>query len=262
MITRKQYEGLVLPAVINIAHGIDVRKTMNEEELIEYDNWLMAYKEALSSIPELAYTIGGIGMNNVSGFKAITEEMIDIYTRKNNDYGNSFDKSLDEDGLLVSKIRLGDKYNRFSQLIKGQQQVSDESIEDTLIDMANYAIMTVKWMRNQDVQMALDLDKHDILETESSIKAGLCTIDQLPITHGADFDGDKCLEEPGIVVGYDLRNPLKVGTRVEIVDAMDRDYNGIVSRVERIVKENPGMYELVGISCVWHHNQLSVVTTK
>lgn len=82
----------------------------------------------------------------VKEFNRITDEMTAIYVRKNADYGNSFDKSLDEDGLLVSKIRLGDKYLRFCQLIKQESQVKDESIRDTLIDMANYAIMTVMWM--------------------------------------------------------------------------------------------------------------------
>lgn len=91
-------------------------------------------------------------------FQNITEGMLEVFKRKNADYGNSFDKSLDDDGLLVAKVRLGDKYNRFSQLIKQTQQVSDESLEDTLLDMANYAIMTVMWMRGQDKQLEINLD--------------------------------------------------------------------------------------------------------
>lgn len=101
-------------------------------------------------------------------FQNITEGMLEVFKRKNADYGNSFDKSLDEDGLLVAKVRLGDKYNRFSQLIKQSQQVDDESLEDTLLDMANYAIMTVMWMRGQDKQIELNLVPgkwtHDMLE--------------------------------------------------------------------------------------------------
>lgn len=87
--------------------------------------------------------------DNITHFKAITTEMLNIYDKKNRDYGNSFDKTLDEDGLLVSKIRLQDKFQRFSQLIKSEAQVKDESIRDTLVDMANYAIMTVMWMDNE-----------------------------------------------------------------------------------------------------------------
>lgn len=84
----------------------------------------------------------------------ITDELLNLYLKKNTDYGNSFDISLDDDGLLVAKIRLGDKYKRFESLLKKkQQEVIDESMRDTLIDMANYAIMTVMWMdRNQAVK--------------------------------------------------------------------------------------------------------------
>ena len=89
-------------------------------------------------------------MGNVELFKKLTVKMADLYEEKNRNYGNSFDKSLDEDGLLVSKIRLGDKFNRFSSLLKQQSNgTSDESIKDTLIDLANYAIMSVMWMENQ-----------------------------------------------------------------------------------------------------------------
>lgn len=87
-----------------------------------------------------------------SQFEGITEEMLQTFIRKNADYGGAFDVSLDDDGLLVAKIRLGDKYKRFSTLISGdgRMKVNDESLEDTLLDMANYAIMTVMWMRNQN----------------------------------------------------------------------------------------------------------------
>ena len=44
----------------------------------------------------------------------------------------------------MARIRLGDKFSRFKTLSRGgEQKVNDESIRDTLIDLANYAIMTV-----------------------------------------------------------------------------------------------------------------------
>ena len=82
-------------------------------------------------------------------FNDILLQMQDLYNRKNHDYGNSYEKSLDEDGLIVAKIRLGDKFNRFKTIIKSESEVKDESIEDTLIDMANYAVMTLTWIRNK-----------------------------------------------------------------------------------------------------------------
>lgn len=82
----------------------------------------------------------------IERFKSIQEEGLKLYTKKNHDYGDAFDKSLDEDGLVVAKIRLKDKIRRFETLLKSDALVH-ESIEDTLLDMANYAIMTISWLR-------------------------------------------------------------------------------------------------------------------
>ena len=47
--------------------------------------------------------------------------------------------------MAMPRIRLGDKLNRFKQLTRNPdaQAVRNESIRDTLIDLANYAIMTI-----------------------------------------------------------------------------------------------------------------------
>lgn len=82
-------------------------------------------------------------------FKDIAKGMIETYVRKNHDYGNSFDKSLDKFGLVASVVRIGDKMNRIESLVQKEAMVQDESIRDTLLDMANYAIMTVMWVDNQ-----------------------------------------------------------------------------------------------------------------
>lgn len=75
----------------------------------------------------------------------ICKELNALYECKNHDYGDSFHQSFLEEGLAMARIRLGDKYNRFKTLSRqdSAQQVDDESIRDTLIDLANYAIMTV-----------------------------------------------------------------------------------------------------------------------
>lgn len=99
----------------------------------------------------------------VESFKSVTSKMAETYEKKNHDYGDSFDKSLDKFGLIASVVRMGDKMNRIESLINKSIQnpaypsvsvkdvnlVKDESIKDTLLDLANYAIMTVMWMDNQ-----------------------------------------------------------------------------------------------------------------
>ena len=85
-------------------------------------------------------------VNDETRFRFIMEEMVTLYSRKNADYGDAFTESLDEDGLLVSKIRIKDKLNRFSQLISNDALVYDETMRDTLIDLANYTVMTLVWL--------------------------------------------------------------------------------------------------------------------
>lgn len=81
----------------------------------------------------------------------ISQEQLDTYRKKNADYGNAFEKSMDEDGILVAKIRIGDKIRRINSLIKnnGEGQVKDERLEDTYLDLANYCVMTILWIRKQ-----------------------------------------------------------------------------------------------------------------
>lgn len=83
-------------------------------------------------------------MSKVERHAAICAEINKLYEQKNHDYGDSFHQTFVEEGMAMARIRLGDKFNRFKTLSRnGDQQVKDESIRDTLIDLANYAIMTV-----------------------------------------------------------------------------------------------------------------------
>lgn len=83
-------------------------------------------------------------------FKEITDLMVETYEKKNHDYGDSFDKSVDEFGLVSPAIRLTDKLNRFKTLIKTESKVKDESISDTLLDLANYSILTYLYIKNHN----------------------------------------------------------------------------------------------------------------
>lgn len=75
-------------------------------------------------------------------YEEIVKELYDIYKRKNHDYGNSFSILYQKFGLQSVVIRLWDKLLRLETLLNSKAQV-DESIEDTLKDLANYAIMAL-----------------------------------------------------------------------------------------------------------------------
>ena len=85
-------------------------------------------------------------------FKVITNEMLDLYEIKNKNYGDSFSKQFQEYGLTSVCIRLEDKLNRLKSLNKQISEakngivdidVEDESIKDTLIDLANYSVLAI-----------------------------------------------------------------------------------------------------------------------
>ena len=85
-------------------------------------------------------------MNKVEKHKQICEQLNNIFMTKNHDYGDSFGKMYKELGIISAVTRISDKYYRIVSLAKKpkeEQKVLDESIKDTLLDMANYAIMTV-----------------------------------------------------------------------------------------------------------------------
>lgn len=75
---------------------------------------------------------------------AICQKLNQVYKAKNHDYGDSFGDTYKKLGIISAVTRLSDKMNRLMSLaVKHDAQVKDEKIEDTLLDMANYAIMTL-----------------------------------------------------------------------------------------------------------------------
>lgn len=84
-------------------------------------------------------------MTKVERHEQICRYLTNLYKKKNNDYNDSFSKSYKEYGMAMPCIRLEDKLNRLKALTihNHNQEVLDESIRDTIEDLANYAIMTL-----------------------------------------------------------------------------------------------------------------------
>jgi len=77
----------------------------------------------------------------VTEFDNVCQDLKAIYTAKNQDYGNSFDVSLDKFGKIAFVVRASDKMMRLEQLSRAEAKVKDESFNDTVRDLANYCIM-------------------------------------------------------------------------------------------------------------------------
>ena len=104
---------------------------------------------------EVSYNITNEYFGPMNKYKEHLDQMLDLhelYYTKNKDYGDAFTKSLDKYGPIAALVRMEDKWNRLSNLIaKGEEgYIKSESVEDTLIDLANYAIMTALYLRGKE----------------------------------------------------------------------------------------------------------------
>lgn len=86
---------------------------------------------------------------NPTTMKTQYDGQYDTFCRKNHDYGNSFEESLDQFGIIASLVRMQDKMLRLQSLTDESktQQVGSESLLDTLEDLSNYAAMTACWLK-------------------------------------------------------------------------------------------------------------------
>jgi hypothetical protein len=86
-------------------------------------------------------------MNRVEQLQTIQSNALELFKKKNADYGDAFAKY----GLIGVLMRIEDKIQRGLSISKsGIALVSDEGLRDTLLDLHNYAAMAV---------MLLDEDK-------------------------------------------------------------------------------------------------------
>jgi hypothetical protein len=79
-------------------------------------------------------------MNRVEQMKKIQNEALELFIKKNIDYGDAFSKY----GLIGVLMRIEDKIQRALSITKnGVNLINDEGIKDTLIDLHNYSAMAL-----------------------------------------------------------------------------------------------------------------------
>ena len=82
-------------------------------------------------------------MDRVEQMKSIHKNALELFTKKNSDYGDAFAKF----GLICVLVRIEDKIQRCLSISKnGITMINDESIKDTLLDLHNYAAMALMLM--------------------------------------------------------------------------------------------------------------------
>lgn len=85
-------------------------------------------------------------MNKIDKHEEICKRLNETYKKKNSDYGDSFGITFNQLGIISAVTRISDKVERLKSLsVKSDKErlVLDESIKDTLLDCANYCIMSL-----------------------------------------------------------------------------------------------------------------------
>ena len=174
-------------------------------------------------------------INNVQIHGKVCQELTETYKKKNADYGNSFENSLDKHGLIAGIVRMDDKMSRLISLnSKKEQLVLDESMRDTLMDLANYAIMSVMWLDNKSGEESdIGSSDRDIyadnqkLDIDKALREGVHPQAIRDFLGGADYDGkidtDRSLRE-GAPPKF-IRNFLTRGYGISLKEGL---YDGMI----------------------------------
>ena len=88
--------------------------------------------------------------NKILSHKTLCDNLHDTYIIKNRAYGDSFGETYRKLGIISAITRMSDKWNRLMTLATNRDiDENDESIRDTLMDLANYCLMTVMEIDNE-----------------------------------------------------------------------------------------------------------------
>jgi hypothetical protein len=86
-------------------------------------------------------------INRVEQMETIQKEGLELFRKKNQDYGDAFASY----GVIGVLVRMGDKISRLQSITTNSiSLINSESLRDTLIDLHNYSAMAI---------MLLDEDK-------------------------------------------------------------------------------------------------------
>ena len=164
-------------------------------------------------------------MNKVEMHRNICLEMNEMYKRKNADYGDSVGELYDKLGDISLLTRISDKYNRLMSLLSSEnKEVNYESIDDTILDMANYCVI---WAMERELRLIPHLRDR-----------------------GLDFDGDispetiTMSEEMSRILEMEEKFnsfTLKMNKNIDHIDNnfknTDNNFNQIYSDLEKVYKE-------------------------
>ena len=93
--------------------------------------------------PKEGEPVADTNKEDADRFKEITDKMFETFKAKNYDYGSSFSNLFNECGMTYAYGHMAEKLERVKSLMKDDAKVNGEGMKDSLLDLANYAILTI-----------------------------------------------------------------------------------------------------------------------
>lgn len=152
------YTGEVANILGTLAHGY----------LLDIDNGANCWsKEMLEPIKEARPEL-----NKDKVDKFINDRIL-TYLKKNADYGNSADMSMEMFGAVAYAVRMSDKVNRIESLVGKEAEVDDEKIEDTILDLVNYYVMYASYRTDKPRLLAMIEEFYKLVKDPESYLLGI-----------------------------------------------------------------------------------------
>lgn len=118
-------------------------------------------------------------------FKKLTQEIAELYEKKNANYGNSFGELFEELGPISGLVPLHNKLNRATTLVKGDKCYF-ESLLDTFKDLASYALMNIVEREMQSAKLTKAIESKNSSPDEN--KPHIITDKELKVGYVDDHD--------------------------------------------------------------------------
>lgn len=95
--------------------------------------------------------------DEIALFNKLTQEMSETFAKKRNDYGQTTTETFKKFGPVSMLTRMHDKMGRLDNLLtNNRENMVGEKVEDTLLDLANYALITILELRKDKQEKSLE----------------------------------------------------------------------------------------------------------
>ena len=134
-------ESITIGQTLQSIHDIPPQIKINSDKIKEV-NTKETLQETLDEVKE------PVENEFMEEYKKIVTETMELCVKKNKDYGSSVEDTFEKFGDISYLVRITDKYNRICSLLNGEGEIKDESIDDTVRDMANYSFL---WLASRNL---------------------------------------------------------------------------------------------------------------